>query len=137
MSEILLYKAQQCIEALNEAHDNVSNEIRKLDQNAETTTEDVNRAFQQIIDIVNRRKEELISHANKMQEEKRQVLQEQLNEITNERNKVQSECNNLQYQVDVRNITKKITDLNIKIEQVTALNEPKGIFQMISYLIRF
>ena len=126
MSEILLYKAQQCIEKLNDAHENVSNEIRKLDQNAEQTNEDVNRAFQQIIqDIVNRRKEELLCHANKMREEKRQVLEEQLNEISNERNKVQSECNNLQYQVDVRNITKKIADLTSKIEMVTALHEPK------------
>lgn len=125
MSEILLYKAQQCIEKLNDAHENVSNEIRKLDQNAEQTSEDVNRAFQQIIDIVNRRKEELLCYANKMQEEKRQVLQDQLNEISNERNKVQSECNNLQYQVDVRNITKKIADLTSKIEMVAGMNEPK------------
>lgn len=125
MSEILLYKAKQCIEKLNDAHDNVSNEIRKLDQNAEQTSEDVNRAFQQIIEVVNRRKEELLCHANKMQEEKRQVLQEQLNEISNERNKVQSQCNNLQYQVDVRNITKKIADLTSKIEMVTAMAEPK------------
>lgn len=125
MSEILLYKAQQCIEKLNDAHDNVFNEIRKLDQNAEQTSEDVNKAFQQIIDIVNRRKEELLCHANKMREEKRQVLQDQLNEISNERNKVQSECNNLQYQVDVRNITKKIADLTSKIEMVTGMNEPK------------
>ena len=125
MSEILLYKAQQCIEKLNDAHENVSNEIRKLDQNAEQTSEDVNKAFQQIIEMVNRRKEELLSHANKMRDEKRQVLQDQLNEIANERNKVQSECNNLQYQVDVRNITKKIADLTSKIEMVTGMHEPK------------
>lgn len=125
MSEILLYKAQQCIEKLNDAHDNVSNEIRKLDLNAEQTSEDVNKAFQAIIDMVNRRKEELLCHSNKMREEKRQVLQDQLNEISNERNKVQSECNNLQYQVDVRNITKKIADLTSKIEMVTGMHEPK------------
>lgn len=125
MSEILLYKAQQCIEKLNDAHENVSNEIRNLDQNAEQTSENVNRAFQQIIDIINKRKEDLLCHANKMREEKRQILQEQLNEISNERNKVQSECNDLQYQVDVRNITKKIADLTTKIEMVSGLNEPK------------
>lgn len=45
-------------------------------------------------------------------------VQEQLELIEGERKKVQDECEGLQYQVEVRNITKKIAHLNTKIDSV-------------------
>ncbi|RWS07481.1 tripartite motif-containing protein 2-like protein, partial [Dinothrombium tinctorium] len=125
MSEILLYKAHQCIARLNEAHENVLTEMRKLDQNADHAFEDINRTFQEMINIVDRRRQELLSYAKKMREDKRSVLQDQLNIIEGEKAKVEAECSGLQYQVEVRNITKKISDLNEKIDSVSSLQEPR------------
>lgn len=125
LSEILLYKAQQCVQKLNESADNVLNEMRKLDQNSEHAFEDINRTFQEIINIVDRRRQELLSYAKKIREDKRNVLAEQMNIIETEKAKVETECCGLQYQVEVRNISKKISDLNQKLDSVTTLLEPR------------
>ncbi|XP_054165251.1 tripartite motif-containing protein 2-like isoform X2 [Oppia nitens] len=125
MSEILLYKAHQCIQKLNESAENVLNEMRKLDQNAEHAFEDINRTFQEIINIVDRRRQELLSYAKKIKEDKRNVLTEQLNIIETEKAKVETECCGLEYQVEVRNISKKISDLNQKLDSVNTLFDPR------------
>ncbi|CAL4091717.1 unnamed protein product, partial [Meganyctiphanes norvegica] len=52
-------------------------------------------------------------------------FQDQLDIIEAERRKVQQECDGLQYQVEVRNITKKIAHLNTKIDSVSTLVEPR------------
>ncbi|CAG2112245.1 unnamed protein product [Medioppia subpectinata] len=125
LSEILLYKAHQTIQKLNEAADNVLNEMRKLDQNSEHAFEDINRTFQEIINVVDRRRQELLSYAKKIREDKRNVLTEQLNIIETEKAKVETECCGLEYQVEVRNISKKISDLNQKLDSVNTLHEPR------------
>lgn len=125
MSEILLYKAHQCISKLNEAAENVLTEMRKLDQNSDHAFEDINRTFQEIINLVDRRRQELLGYAKKMREDKRNVLREQLSLIETEKAKVETECCGLQYQVEVRNISKKISDLNQKMDEVTGLLEPR------------
>ena len=38
---------------------------------------------------------------------------------------VQSDCDGLQHQIEVRNITKKISDLNEKLDVSTTLSEPR------------
>lgn len=125
MSEILLYKGHQCIEKLDEAHENVQTEMRKLEQNADHSFEDINRTFQEIINCVDRRRQELLGCAKKIREDKRSVLEDQLKLIETEKQKVESEINNLQYQVEVKNITKKINDLGEKIDSVNGLLEPR------------
>lgn len=125
MSEILLYKAHQCIGKLNDAHENVQTEIRKLEQNSDHAFEDINRTFQEIINCVDRRRQELLGYAKKMREDKRSVLQDQLTMIETEREKVDAECHGLQYQIEVRNISKKINELSEKIDSVNSLLEPR------------
>ncbi|GAB6029536.1 hypothetical protein CHUAL_005286 [Chamberlinius hualienensis] len=125
MSEILLYKAHQCIGKLNQACENVTQEINKLDNNAEHTFEMISQSFQELIAICDKRRQELLGQAKKTRDEKKKVLQEQLALINAEKAKVESECDGLQYQVEVRNITKKISDLNDKLEQVATLLEPR------------
>jgi len=125
MSEILLYKAHQCISKLNEAHANILGEMRKLHQNSDHAFEDINRTFQEIINMVDRRRQEVLSMAKKMKEEKESILQSQLQLIEKEKAKVESDCNGLQYQIDVRNITTKISDLNEKIDSIASLQDPR------------
>lgn len=52
-------------------------------------------------------------------------MEEQLNIIQSEREKVDSDVKAMQHQVEVRNITKKIADLNCKLDTVSTLSEPR------------
>ncbi|KAK8389905.1 hypothetical protein O3P69_012833 [Scylla paramamosain] len=102
MSEILCYKANECYSKLNEASDAVRTEMHQLDHAADATFEEVNRAFQAIVDVIEQRREAVVANVKKMRDEKKKVLQDQLDIIEGERRKVQQECEGLQYQVEVR-----------------------------------
>ncbi|CAG2232226.1 TRIM2_3 [Mytilus edulis] len=125
MSEILLYKAHLCIKNLNHAYDTVSSEMQNLESSVEKTVEGINRSFQDLIALVDKRRHECLQWVRKIREEKRKNLREQLDIIQAEKEKVQSECDGLQYQVEVRNITKKIGDLNEKLDATSNLSEPR------------
>ncbi|XP_013385900.1 tripartite motif-containing protein 2-like [Lingula anatina] len=125
MSEILLYKAHLCIRNLNTACDNVGAETHKLEHTYERTIDAVNRSFQDLIGLLDKRRQEVLQMVKKVHDEKKRVLQEQLDIIQAEKEQVQSECQGLQYQIEVRNITKKISDLNEKLDTTTTLSEPR------------
>lgn len=125
MSEILLYKAHLCIKNLNNAFDNVSAEVLQLENSVERTMENINRSFQDLVSLVDKRRHECLHMVRKIREEKKTILKEQLDLIQSEKQKVQSECDGLQYQVEVRNITKKISDLNEKLDSTSTLSEPR------------
>nr|XP_046911252.1 tripartite motif-containing protein 2-like isoform X2 [Dermatophagoides farinae]XP_046911253.1 tripartite motif-containing protein 2-like isoform X2 [Dermatophagoides farinae]XP_046911254.1 tripartite motif-containing protein 2-like isoform X2 [Dermatophagoides farinae] len=125
MSEILLYKAQQCISKLDESSRNVLSEMQKLDQNTELSFEDINRTFQEVINIVDKRRQELLNCAKKIREDKRNVLREQLNNIELEKSRLEKECNEFKYQVEVRDISKKINDLKAKLNSVNTMLDPR------------
>ena len=125
MSEILLYKAHLCIKNLNHAYDNVSSEMQNLESSVEKTVEAINRSFQDLIALVDKRRHECLQWVRKVREDKRKILREQLDLIQQEKDKVQGECDGLQFQVEVRNITKKIGDLNEKLDATSTLSEPR------------
>uniref|UniRef100_T1IJA1 RING-type domain-containing protein n=1 Tax=Strigamia maritima TaxID=126957 RepID=T1IJA1_STRMM len=125
MSEILLYKAHECAGKLSRAAETVGEEVQKLDRNAEAAFELVNKSFQDVLTLVEKRRMEVLAVVKKTRDEKKSILQEQLQLIQSEKEKVQEECNGLQYQVEVRNITKKISELNEKLDTVGSLNEPR------------
>lgn len=125
MSEILLYKAHQCIGKLTRAHENVAGEMHRLEENVERTYELVNQSFQELINLFERRRQEMLGLAKRTRDDKKRVLREQLALIDVEKAKVQDECEGLEYQVEVRSITKKISDLNAKLDQVSTLMEPR------------
>ena len=52
-------------------------------------------------------------------------MEDQLNIIKAEKAKVDSDVQAMQHQVEVRNITKKISDLNCKLDMVSTLSEPR------------
>lgn len=49
--------------------------MHQLDHAVDNTFEDVNRAFQAIIDIIEQRRDAVISNVKKMRDEKKKVLQ--------------------------------------------------------------
>ncbi|XP_055996216.1 tripartite motif-containing protein 2-like isoform X2 [Ostrea edulis] len=125
MSEILLYKAHLCIKNLNHAYDNVSAEMQLLENSVEKTVESINRSFQDVIAMVDKRRHDCLQWVRKIREDKRKILREQLDLIQAEKDRVQSECDGLQFQVEVRNITRKIGDLNEKLDATNTLSEPR------------
>lgn len=125
MSEILVYRGTQCISKLDDAHENIQREIRKLDQNADLAYEDINRTFQEMINIFDQRRQELLGLTKKIREDKRSVLEDQLKAIQVEKSKVESEINSLQYQVEVNNITRKINELGDKLDALNCMAEPQ------------
>ena len=74
---------------------------------------------------VERARQAVLNEAKRSKDEKRKVLDEQLNIIQSEKTKVASEVKSMQNQVEVRNITKKISDLNCKLDTVSTLSEPR------------
>jgi len=125
MSEILIYKANECTAKLDEASEIVKDEIHRLDHNADDAFEKINVQFQAILDGVERARQAVLNEAKRSKDEKRKVLDEQLNIIQSEKTKVASEVKSMQNQVEVRNITKKISDLNCKLDTVSTLSEPR------------
>jgi len=125
MSEILIYKANECTAKLNTANDVVLEEMHRLDHSADDSFASVNKLFEEVIDAVEKRRIEVLAEVKAKKDEKRKVLEEQLQIIQKEKLDVDSEVEELQQQVEVRNITKKISDLNCKLDTISQLSEPR------------
>lgn len=125
MSEILLYKANECIAKLSGAREAVSQELARLDRAADACLEQVGRQFADAAARLEARRLELAAAVGVARDEKRRVLEEQLALIDAEKSKVEHECEGLQYQVEVRNITQRIAGLGDKLEAASQLSEPR------------
>ena len=77
------------------------------------------------MNVVDQRRHDVIQAVKKIRDDKKQVLKEQLDIIEAEKQKVQIDCQGLQHQVEVRNITKRISDLNEKLDISSTLAEPR------------
>ncbi|XP_014210939.1 tripartite motif-containing protein 2-like isoform X2 [Copidosoma floridanum] len=125
MSEILLYKANECISKLTQAQDSVRTELQRLDTAKQKCLEAVDIEFNNIVAKVERRKSELQAAITAATRDKKHVLEEQHTLIEAEKNKVERECEGLQYQVEVRNITQRIGSLSDQLDAAVALSEPR------------
>ncbi|XP_075237718.1 tripartite motif-containing protein 3-like isoform X2 [Lycorma delicatula] len=125
MSEILLYKANECISKLTAAQEAVTGELQRLEQATQSCLEGLDSTFQEITTAVDRRKSELSSAIQEARDAKKKVLEEQLALIESEKDRVTLECNDVQYLVEVRNITQRISSLGEKLDSAGALSEPR------------
>jgi tripartite motif-containing protein 2/3 len=101
MSEILLYKAKLCIKKLNEANAVVSAELAELDARASATQAAISSAFDDILDVIEERRQELLSDVNRMAAQKRAVLVSQVEDIRRDRSQVEAEVDALHHEVEV------------------------------------
>lgn len=125
MSEIMIYKAKDCTEKLTTANDVVLEEMHRLDHSADDSFSSVNKLFDEVIDAVEKRRIEILAEVKLTKDTKKKVLEEQLQIIQKEKLEVESEVESLEQQVEVRNITKKISDLNSKLDTISQLSEPR------------
>jgi tripartite motif-containing protein 2/3 len=130
---------------LTQAQDSVSTELQRLDTTKQKCLEAVDAEFDIIIAKVERRKAELHAAVTAAARDKKHVLEEQHALIESEKNKVERECEGLQYQVmssklllffmqlqeififkvEVRNITQRIGSLSDQLDAAVALSEPR------------
>ncbi|XP_015186247.1 PREDICTED: tripartite motif-containing protein 2-like isoform X1 [Polistes dominula] len=125
MSEILLYKANECISKLTQAQDSVSTELQRLDASMERCLHAIDAEFADIISKVEKRRVELQAAVSAAVRDKKRVLEEQHAAIEAEKNKVERECEGLQYQIEVQNITQRIGSLSDQLDAAIALSEPR------------
>lgn len=125
MSEILLYKANECISKLTEAEEAVRGEVERLEGAARACLERVEALFSEAHAAVEVRRQAVVEQINCVRDAKLKVLRAQLDTIQAEKDKVTSECDGLQYQVEVRNISQRICSLSQKLESVSVLSEPR------------
>ena len=76
---------------LNDANDIVNAEIHRLDHSADEAFETVNVRFQEILDGVEKTRQEALSEIKRKKDEKKKILEEQLNIIHSENNKVDAD----------------------------------------------
>lgn len=125
MSEILLYKSQLCLSKLDAAADAVSAEITRLDAAAEEVTDQVEASFREIQDLLEQRRKSLLATLQALWDRKKEALEEQLKVIQKERSQLDQDCCAPESQLDVRNITKRISDLDIKMGSLDHLAQPR------------
>merc|ERR1719318_858235 len=125
MSEILLYKANECTSKLDTANETVTKEMHKLDHRGDAAYEEVRLLFEEVVKAVEKRRDEVLLDVKRKKDEKRKVLEEQLKIIQTEKTEVDADVKKMQHQVEVRNITKKISELNTKLDAVNQLSEPR------------
>ncbi|CAN8015053.1 unnamed protein product [Ixodes persulcatus] len=135
MSEILLYKAntfpplpvqaQLCLNKLDAAVEAVGTEIAQLDQSAEEVTDQVEASFREVQDLLEQRRKTLLAALQALWDGKKGLLQEQLDLIQAERSRLERECGATDGQLEVRNLTKKISDLDSKMGSLGLLAEPR------------
>lgn len=125
MSEILLYKANECIAKLSQAEEAVSAELHRLDVATEACLEQVSSSIAELSAALDKRKAQLLEQVTQASQAKRIVLEEQLALVAAEKQKVEKECDGLQYQVEVRSISQRIASLGVKLESASTLHEPR------------
>lgn len=126
MSEILNYRNQQCLSKLDEARDNVQREVDKLESNCSDALRDIEEAFENIRKIIEDREKALLEETKKLHEYKKDVLLEQLKTIENEKLSLNTNSSvKINNETDVKNLSKKISDLTEKNDIALGLYTPR------------
>ncbi|OWR44986.1 tripartite motif-containing protein 2 [Danaus plexippus plexippus] len=125
MSEILLYRANECLSKLGSAREAVASELRRLEAAATAADEAIDRHFTELKAALDKRHNELKSAAAAAATHKRKLLEEQLKLIDAEKAKVEAECSGLQQQVEVREVSSRAAALGARLGDASALAEPR------------
>lgn len=127
-SKILFKKVQQCISELSSARTEISSEIWQLDQNVNKALEKINRTYAEVIDVVDKRRKELLALAEKIGEDKRRILDDQLHMIKDEEIRVKTEFEELEPSEDLNAIANRMRELSIRRESLRNLLNPRENF---------
>ena len=93
MSEILSFRATECRAKLSRANSTVLEEIHRLDHSADDSFTSVNMIFDDVIAAVEKKRSEYLSLVKQKKDEKKKILENQLETIEKEKNLIDSEEN--------------------------------------------
>jgi tripartite motif-containing protein 2/3 len=126
MSEILLFKSNQCVNSFNLALANVNREIEKLDDTVEQVAENVHKSFNSLKALIDKCRDETLANLCKIRDQKTKLLREQMQLISQEKQLVQNEGKHYENKiVDVRFLSQNISSLNQKLDCLRSLCEPR------------
>lgn len=126
MTEIFLFKSNQCINSFNFAIGNVQRETESLNSTVEEVIGKVDASFNELKAILDARREQVLSDLYKIKESKTKVLNEQMNLIKNEKQKVEHECSLYQRsKMESKALGAQIQNLNEKLDCLRSLFEPR------------
>lgn len=126
MTEIFLFKSNQCINSFNFALGNVQREIRSLNTTVESVVTSVDDSINELKALLDVRRDDLIKDLYQIKESKTKVLHEQINLIHNEKQKVENECSQYQQsKMESKLLGAQIQNLNEKLDCLRSLFEPR------------
>ena len=76
---------------MNEANEIVTEEIHKLDHNADAAFESVNDRFKAVLDAIEQKRQDVLADVKLRRDEKKKILEDQLRLIQAEKSKVDSD----------------------------------------------
>lgn len=123
ISEIVVHKTKQCVANLDRASKNVNLEMEQLDKNVDRIVDELNSLFQEICQVVEKRRRELVDSARMLRDEKHKVLRDQMELIDAHRKRLERELENSQLDVhEMGYRTKRVSEAS---EQAVSLMEPR------------
>lgn len=126
MTEIFLFKSNQCINSFNLSMGNVQREMERLNETVESVAITVNDSFNELKAVIDKRKEDTLKELAKIKESKIKILSEQMLLIANEKQRVEAECSKYnQSQIDFKFLSGQIQSLNEKLDCLRSLCEPR------------
>ncbi|CAI6353464.1 unnamed protein product [Macrosiphum euphorbiae] len=125
-SEIMLYKANECVSKLNCSRDGVCAELERLDTARNECLSTLDDTFSDLMNIIEVRKQQLQQQIHKACDAKNRILSQQLSAIDIEKTKVMDECGNVNQLLDVQSINQRIQILNDRLQKPTGgIEEPR------------
>ncbi|XP_021950432.1 tripartite motif-containing protein 2 isoform X3 [Folsomia candida] len=124
-AEILRSKVNESLVKLNEAEENITEEIRRLATAENSACQVVEQAYEEAVKLLDKRRVAYISKIRETAEKKSRNLNDQISLIEKEKTKVRDSCEGLEYQVEVRNITKRISELSQQLDSFSSLKHPR------------
>ncbi|CAJ0560718.1 unnamed protein product, partial [Mesorhabditis spiculigera] len=108
MSEIMLYRTKNRLKSLEQAQTAINEEIRLLDENADTIVDQINSTFQEVSHIIEARRRELLESVRVRRDDKRKVLRDQVETLSDETKRLEKELET--GALDVRELGRKIRE---------------------------
>lgn len=126
MTEIFLFKSNQCINSFNLALGSVQREIETLNSTVDSVAEIVDFSLNELKSLIDKRREKLYESLFRIKESKTKVLKEQMQLIANEKQKVELECKSYQQSnIQSKLLGAQIHNLNEKLDCLRSLFEPR------------
>lgn len=126
MTEIFLFKSNQCINSFNLALANVQSEIVNLNKTVENVAQLVEKSFDDLKLVIDKRKQELLRDLTSIKDNKTSLLNDQIKLIVNEKQKIELECKQYhQKNIESKQLGQQIQNINEKLDCLRTLCEPR------------